>query len=373
MTTIAARLEQTKGHSSGFDYLRIGLSVSVIAWHTVIVCYGAGAEDRYWVGPLRPFLYFMLPSFFALSGFLVSASLFRNSVPSFLTFRALRIFPALFCEVVISALIIGPSLTTLSLRDYFLDPKLHAYFFNAVGRIRYHLPGLFLDNPFPESVNLQLWTVPYELECYVILTAMAIFGIMRSPRLFTAAFFMLVVMLSAYAWISPPIVDGGPPARLCVLSFLAGVLLYVWRDRVLFSGSLAASAVALLGALSTISGLEYLAAVPTAYLTVWLGLQDPRRLFGSADYSYGMYIYGFPIQQTIAHLLPQYRIWYVNLFLSLIATGFAAYLSWTIVESKMLKRKALVAATVERWLRTWLPSRITLLLFKDSSAAPVAS
>jgi peptidoglycan/LPS O-acetylase OafA/YrhL len=357
--TIATRLEQTGGRSSGFDYLRIGLSVSVISWHTIIVSYGVDAEAHFWTGPLRPLLYFILPSFFALSGFLVAGSLFRNRIPAFLTLRALRIFPALFCEVLISALIIGPALTAFSLHDYFSDPKFYSYFFNVIGRIHYHLPGLFLDNPFPDNVNLQLWTIPYELECYIAITALAIFGIARSPRLFALAFVLLMVWLSAAAWMSssPSSVDGGPSGRVCLLSFLGGVLLYVWRDRAPYSGFLAALVGVFLWTTLSFRATEYLAALPIAYTTIWLGLQDPKKLFfiAGADYSYGMYLYGFPMQQSVAHLLPQYRIWYVNLILSLIASGIAAYISWNFVESIIMKRKKSIIALVDpQRVRAWL-------------------
>lgn len=351
--TIAERLEQTKGRSSGFDYLRIGLSVSVIAFHSIIVCYGFAVESEFWSSPIRPVFYFVLPSFFALSGFLVAGSLFRNSIPAFLTLRALRIFPALFCEVVISAFIIGTTLTAFSLRDYFSDPKLYAYFFNIIGRIRYHLPGLFLENPFPDNVNLQLWTVPSELECYIAITALALFGIVRRPQLFALAFVALTAMWLTKAWLKPgpdDVFDGGPTGHLCLLSFLAGVMIYIWRDKLAFSGILASAAVVACWFALGIRGMEYLAPMPIAYATIWLGLQDPTKLFfiAGADYSYGMYLYGFPIQQSVAHLLPQYRFWYVDLFLSLICASIAAYASWHLVETRIMKRKGFVVAWVER-------------------------
>jgi peptidoglycan/LPS O-acetylase OafA/YrhL len=150
--TIASRLDETKGHSSGFDYLRIGLSVSVILYHTIIVCYGPEVEARFWESPLlRPLFYFIVPAFFALSGFLVAGSLFRNSIPAFLTLRAIRIFPALFCEVMISALILGPMLTSFSLWQYFADHKFWVY---PLERDRQHplsVAGAVPGQPFPRQ------------------------------------------------------------------------------------------------------------------------------------------------------------------------------------------------------------------------------
>lgn len=126
----------------GFDYLRIILSVSVIAWHTIVVCYGISAETPYWTGPMRAVFAFILPSFFALSGFLVAGSLERNSLVAFMPLRGLRIFPALAVEIILSALIIGPLVTTIPLPSYFTSSTFYKYFFNLVGYIHYPLPGV---------------------------------------------------------------------------------------------------------------------------------------------------------------------------------------------------------------------------------------
>jgi peptidoglycan/LPS O-acetylase OafA/YrhL len=111
MRTIQNQLDFVQNRPSGFDYLRLILAISVIAVHSVMLCSG---QFPFWTGPLRPLVCFILPSFFALSGFLVTGSFERNTIPAFFTLRALRIFPALAVEVLISALIIGPLLTTVS-------------------------------------------------------------------------------------------------------------------------------------------------------------------------------------------------------------------------------------------------------------------
>jgi peptidoglycan/LPS O-acetylase OafA/YrhL len=85
----------------------------------------------------------------------------------------------------------------------------------------------------------------------------------------------------------------------------------------------------------------HLAILPIAYVTVFLGLCDPPRSFFvlGADYSYGMYLYGFPIQQTVSALLPHARIWYINLVLSVILSACFAAFSWHLIEKPILGRK----------------------------------
>ncbi len=78
---------------SGFDYLRLGLAVSIVCMHSVQTSYGLAAETALWTSPLRGLLRLILPMFFALSGFLVAGSLQRTTtLLQFLGLRAIRIY-----------------------------------------------------------------------------------------------------------------------------------------------------------------------------------------------------------------------------------------------------------------------------------------
>jgi peptidoglycan/LPS O-acetylase OafA/YrhL len=312
MVTLANQLAKTGGRPAGFDYLRLGLSVAVIAFHSVTVSYGVDGEHRLWISPLGPICFSIVPAFFALSGFLVAGSLQRNDLASFLTLRALRIFPALVVEVVLSAVILGALLTTLPLSEYLSSPMFRDYFLNIIGDIHFYLPGVFIDHPFPSWVNIQLWTVPFELKCYILLSLFALARMHKRPALL-----MAVVTAAALAAFAHDLMThryypgyGRPNGYVLILSFLFGVALYSMRDRIPFSwpGVMIAAVASYL--LLAHGATVYLALLPIAYVTVFLGLCDPPRtsLVLGADYSYGMYLYGFPIQQTIAFLFPETRV-----------------------------------------------------------------
>ena len=160
MVTFRARhsfgevLDRQKGMSAGFDVLRWGLALLIFYGHckwlagsgaiTVPVEAVATLADRGWAGWRRPFQVSLVPMFFALSGFLVTASALRvREVSSFLILRALRIFPALAVEVMLSALVLGPLLTVLVLSDYFAHWSFWRYFGNIVGFVSFDLPGVF--------------------------------------------------------------------------------------------------------------------------------------------------------------------------------------------------------------------------------------
>ena len=345
MSTIGIQLIKTGGRPAGFDYIRLGLSIAVIAFHsfTVSYPYGGDGEHPLWTGSLAPLCFSIVPAFFALSGFLVAGSLQRNDLPSFLTLRALRIFPALFVEVVLSALILGPLITTLPLSEYFLSQMFREYFLNVLGDIHYYLPGVFDNLPIQKWVNIQLWTVPFELQCYIGLSLLALARMHKRPVLFMALVIAVSVGHFAHGLISHhfyPFI-GGPPGNFLILSFLFGVGLYSLRDRIPFRWSYFMIAAVIAYVFLSYGVTHYLALLPLSYVTVFLGLCEPPRtsIVLAADYSYGMYLYGFPIQQTIDYFLPDARIWYVNFVLSVIVAACFAAFSWHIIEKRVLARK----------------------------------
>lgn len=350
--TMAAR-----GATSGFDYMRIGLAFSILAWHSIPITSGREASDALLDTALGPFVRLLLPAFFALSGFLVTASLFRTrSIKVFLLFRTLRIAPALAVEVALSALVLGPLFTTLALSDYFSSTGFLRYFSNAVGIVNFELPGVFADQPVT-AVNGSLWTVPYELECYIVLTILYLLSFTRRPWfLFAAtlgggAFVFAAAFLPEFSSLGE--VAGNPfnyqnatdaavqPRRILVLSFLAGATLFLFRDRLALSLYLAAAALA--GALLLLSSPLFYGFAPllAAYATVWLGLCNPPRhkIVLSGDYSYGVYLYAFPIQQMVYAAAPGQSA-LANFAISAVAATAFATMSWRFIEKPTLSLRA---------------------------------
>jgi peptidoglycan/LPS O-acetylase OafA/YrhL len=345
--TLEQRVTDTGGRSSGFDYLRIILACAVVFWHAFTTSYGDGFAYSVMNTPLRAPIAVIVPMFFALSGWLVAGSLFRNALPTFIGLRVIRIVPALSVETLLSALILGPLLTTLPLNAYFHSPIFLKYLMNILGWIHIRLPGMFLTNPVPNIVNGQLWTVPWELWCYAALAAAALFRVIRSRLLFL----ILVIIGTAGLFVTEVIVHGqinqenGVAPQALLMAFLSAVCLYLYRDRLPWSGKWALGAMLLTLALLAIPGGDYLLGFPVAYITVYLGLLNPKKVgvLKSADYSYGLYIYHYAIQQALVFLMPNQREWYVIFPLSFVLSGVFAAFSWTFIEKPALG------------LRTYLP------------------
>ena len=352
-TTIGA-VVAARGATSGFDYLRVGLAVAVVAIHSWRVTTGPDAMEGV-ATPVAALINLILPLFFGLSGFLVAGSLERvRDLRVFLTFRALRIFPALTVEVVLSALLLGPLLTTLPLGAYVADADLLRYLANAAGVISFELPGVFEANPTRE-VNGALWTVPYELECYVLLAVLALLTVARRPLVLLG----LTLLWGAYLTAGTLLDVGGPEggfgvtvagaatakvhvSALLVPSFLAGVTLFVLRNKVPFASWMIALAGVLALVCLTSPALYGFAPLPAAYLAAGLGLQTPPKsaLLRSGDYSYGIYLYAYPVQQAVWQLAPGGQTYLGNLALSLALVSVFAAFSWHAVEKPALRLKA---------------------------------
>ncbi len=318
---------------SGFDYLRLTLALLIVVDHSIIVCLGSKAQYALFSGIARPLMAGLVPMFFALSGFLVASSLERSrSIVTFVSLRLLRIFPALAIDTLLCALCLGPLLTEQSLTSYFLSVNFHQYFLNMLGDVHFYLPGVFTKNP-STAVNAQLWTIPFELKCYLVLTIMAVVGLHRRRAWFIMAAVVVTAATAVYTTFhSFRALDVWP---LLVPTFLFGVGLYLYRDRIEWSVRIVVVAVPVtIALLFQTSSLMICAALPLAYVTIWLGLLRPARvrLIRSGDYSYPIFLYSFPIQQTLFILMPFARIWWVNLVLATPLAFVCAAMSWHLVE-----------------------------------------
>ncbi len=359
-TTIAQRMTETGGRPTGFDYLRLALAVLIVCWHSIVTSYGLAAQTVASSAPWRPLIAVLLPAFFTLSGFLVAGSLERSkTIGMFLGLRALRIYPALAVESLIAALILGPLLTTKSLGAYVSDHDFHIYFLNILGDPQFVLPGVFKTNPI-DLVNIQLWTIPYELRCYVMLTGLAVLGAVRRPAILLAATLAYMAWGLTDTLLHYPFyatyVAGPAPAWLLLANFLCGVLLHAYRERIPWKWSWGLASLAAALVLYDIPAGHYAAVPLLSYATVFFGLTNPPKtgLLKGADYSYGIFLYGSVIQQTFVALAPWGRHWWINIAVSVPASALVAALSWHLVEKRALGFKTQLA----RWEARWLARRV---------------
>ena len=340
------KLEQYGGSGPGFDFWRFLLSTLIIFLHTFFVCYGRGAEISHQVGAFaRPIFLGVLPVFFGLSGFLVAGSALRTgSIRVFLAFRALRLVPALAVETTLAALILGPLVTSVSLREYFTQKEFFAYFGNIVGRVRYFLPGVFENSPELGTVNINLWTLHAELECYALMAVAIILGLLRRRTIALSLWLLTTICMAIWnAFVGTFEPMSLYPTSMFTYSFCTGVVAFLWRDKIPINRNLF-GLVSVAYCLLVFFPQTVFVAIPLLiYLMIYVGLapQLNFRAISRGDYSYGMYLYSFVVQQTISTTFPLARHWWIIFPLSFAITVAISVTSWHSIEKPALSLKRL--------------------------------
>ncbi len=288
--------------------------------------------------------------FFALSGFLVTASALRSpSAAHWISGRALRLVPGLVVALMISALMLGPLVTMLPIGTYLSDPAVLRFIvLNAslIG-LEPHLPGVFANNPYPAAAG-PIWTLHYEALCYAAVLVIWLTGVLgQRRRLVCALVFYGVFYVVGLLWpeaLHPRLAN----LHLLSLPFVVGACLYIWRGRVVLSVWLV---IALMLAAWVSAGTALF--VPTVSVALAYGVlvagyaPVPGRgaMSRISDFSYGIYLYAFPVQGLM--------VWafgagtpLVNILLSTpLVIGLAA-LSWYGVERPSLALRARLAAVL---------------------------
>lgn len=287
-----------------------------------------------------------LCTFFVISGYLISASYIRSqSALDYVWKRCLRIFPALFFSVVF-AIALGAFLTPLDFGSYIVHEQTIAYLRNIFLDIQYNLPLVFAQNLFPNAVNGSLWTLPVEVFMYAIILAMGVAGILSARfSVIAAGLCILGVLAVRNADLAHPYIVLGAAELSVALrlaaSFFIGAALYFHKDRIRYHGGLALLFVAIIFFTKFTPPSLYLYALLLPYIILYLASVNIPWLDNitrHGDFSYGIYIYAFPVQQLLVHWSNN-SISVSMLFIgSLAITLPIAVLSWKFVEEPALRR-----------------------------------
>jgi peptidoglycan/LPS O-acetylase OafA/YrhL len=302
---------------------------------------------------------FAVAIFFVISGFLVTRSAATRSLPIYLLARCLRILPALAVCVLVTVLVIGPILTKMPLSDYFRDPSTKAYLGNMlIFDLRFNLADTTQGLPYPFTINGSLWTLSIEFACYILVALLVKCHFMHKRTAiilagcFVAGFFYCIYGLNLN-W-----QHGGLniwrgltayPILKNVVLFLLGGTLWVYREEVPLSPWIAIGCVLILvlGVRSSVAQAIYILSLPYLVLYVAIGFPVKASLSDKlGDLSYGIYLFAFPLQQTVIFVLgPHAQPTSVSILATAIAMTIAA-LSWRFVERPALRLKGIGRARV---------------------------
>jgi peptidoglycan/LPS O-acetylase OafA/YrhL len=325
---------------NNFNLLRLAGASLVIFGHSYVTYGPQGQRD--WLNAHVSVLsagQLGVQIFFVISGFLVSQSFVnRPHLFEFVVARMLRIFPGLIVALSFTVLL-GAFATTLRFSEYVSDGRVWNYFsHNAMLDIRWELPGVFASNSFPRIVNGSLWTLPKEFGLYMILLGIGAAGglsVRAIANIVCAGAVILHLQKSGTYHLS----GGDINVDSVLFCFLVGVLLFVNREHIVVSLRAAFLGVAAT-ALSVMFGYYSFVTVQVCigYCVMVIAYHDRLQVpvFRKADYSYGLYIYAFPLQQAIAQsgVVHRFGLYVVACFLVILPL---AVLSWHLVEKPSMR------------------------------------
>ena len=342
---------------NSFTFLRMALALAVVSGHSYVLGGFDGDPISLRTGQGMAVHEMALQCFFMLSGYLLTRSLTSQPLLGrFAVRRCFRILPGYWVSLLVTGLIFAPAMFSYSYPDGFrISPSVVMEKVDALGYMGWNaifwsshvaIPPLFYSNPIKGSINGSLWSIFYEVLCYIVLGLAAAFGVLRRRNLVFGIFAVLFLPTLIHAVfpisLPPPIavwhriliVAFHPAGPNVALPFAAGVVAHflvgsqrVWNARI-FSIVLVGFAASMpLGAGRVFCPL----ALP--YLLLSLAERLPFRnweRFG--DYSYGTYIYAFVIQQCLVVMgIPQHGIG-IYLASSLVLSTAAGALSWYLIE-----------------------------------------
>jgi peptidoglycan/LPS O-acetylase OafA/YrhL len=331
--------------TNNFDFLRLIFASFVIVTHSYPLSGSPKSDFLFHLSNGQISLsYIGVRGFFIISGYLIFQSLERShNVLEYFRKRILRIFPALFV-VLLLTVILAPFVYESGI-PFFQNTSVLTYIPNnlLLYKNQYEILGIFEKNPYKSAINGSLWTLPYEFTLYILLSFLIIF---RSKEkvvkgLLLISFLLLLIVeicffnqLKQYRHLS----------HFLELSiyFNAGALIAATN----FEKINRKNTLLILFSILVIISIYFNFFIHFKYIAlpiiiIFWGLSPISFICNIkdkiGDLSYGIYIYGFPVQQTLMYY---FKLNYMDLMIySLVITYIFAYFSWHLIEKQALKLK----------------------------------
>ena len=331
---------ETTSRTNNFNAMRLVASLMVIYGHmSAIMGQPQFMVMNQKVSSIGVKIFFILSGYFITKSYLNDSNFLRYTVR-----RVFRIYPAFIAVVLFSVFVVGGAFTTLTPKEYFTNPETYGYFNNLLMNVRYSLPGVFTDYTYPAAVNGSLWSLPVEFSLYFILPLFIV--IFKKLKCIKGGIFAVVLVslgLDLYVASSDIplrfVVWGSnlPDWITLITFFFIGSLLSFPEFKKIFNLQLSVALIISASLISlTYPQSELLLAIVLPYFVLSFGLAE-KPIFGNwfskNDYSYGLYLYGFVIQQVLYNYLKPYNLG-LNLMtvICFAAIFICAFISWHLIE-----------------------------------------
>lgn len=334
------------GRRNSLNLMRLILASSVILHHSYPLINAADFGPEYLGDRLGGWA---VIGFFCLSGYLITGSRWGKSFGDYLTLRIARIYPAFLVCLVVTAFVFAPinyAHVKGNLDGFWTTattPFNYVFSNITLKMLHYDVAQTPLGVPYAGAWDGALWSLYYEFACYLLVGVLGLWAVARrSPWPMAGLWVLFVAMRVGYEGLSPVLGVGFDMDYLTKLApyFLAGGVLHCFKRRVgMHWGVALGSAAAFVGLLAVNAHWGgQVGSLFAAYVLLYLGHLLPSPEWVRVhDVSYGMYIYGFPVQQLIMTFLPGVGFWGLT-GLALVLTAPLAAASWFVLESPIINR-----------------------------------
>jgi peptidoglycan/LPS O-acetylase OafA/YrhL len=377
-----------RGHANSLGLIRLVLAFAVIFDHASPLggfgpdFGGAYTLQQASIGSLA------VGGFFAISGYLIVKSGMSADVLQFMWRRFLRIFPAFWAVLIVVAFVVGPLIWIAD------GHELGAYFQTGPGGPFAYLASNWtltinafgildmFQNTTPyglavggSSVNGSLWTLSYEWTCYLIIAIFVASAVLKKARILVpvlTGFFLIaqIVQTSGAGSVGSVLPFLANPTSITLtLTFLLGACLGVYSKSIPYDDRLGIFAGIVMILTLRYGGFSTIGTIAAVYFIMYLGARLPavfHRVGSKNDYSYGVYIYGFVVQQVLAYMGVYAWGYFPYVVIACLITLGLAWLSWHGIEKRAMSLKDRGPGRGLAWWASAARSRFTR---KPSEAA----
>lgn len=280
-------------------------------------------------------------TFFFISGALITKSYLKDENPvEFTISRLFRLMPALFVAAIFITFIAGPLVSVLSFKEYFGNKYIYQFIYNnLIFNTDFYLPGVFENLYFPGGIIGSWWTLRYEFFCYFVLLMLGMLGIFNNRNLC-----LLIGCIYIYLTITDLDLikqffmnDGSKEIYYLPLYFIFGSLCFLFGNIIKINFKVIIAIVGLTFFLKDTLAYNYLFLISCFFVSLWLSISPLiMKLKMKHDISYGVYIYGFFIQQLFVYWIPSLNS-NINFLLSVLVCIPIGLLSAIYIEEPSIK------------------------------------
>lgn len=328
------KFESTR--SNNLNLVKFIAALFVIISHAYPLCKGAEYNDI--LSDLSrnsiAFGSLAVAIFFMSSGFFVTKSLLKSKdSKKYLHNRFIRIFPPLWFTLIVCIVVCGLFFSTYSLGKYFLSSDFFKYCLNFILIPIHNLPGVFMNNIYPDVINGPLWTLPIEFVCYLVLLLAYKLNLVNKKSYKYVALLVIVafvginlIPLSIKGYIQP-----------CFL-FFWGSFYWIYRDKITMNNTYFLISLVAFVLLIVLGYGQVASFLFVPYLTLYIAFCLPQcnnRLASLGNLSYDIYLCGWPIQQMVISLFGGSMLVGMNILISIPLSILVGYITYSLVEKNM--------------------------------------